>query len=64
MARQVIAEVKLYGDVVLRYVSGAFAGPFLAGGYEPVTDAPRLCYGLQRLDHAVGNTHELLPTVE
>lgn len=62
-ASQVISEVKLYGDVVLRYVSGPFPGPFLAG-WQPVTDAPRISYGLTRLDHAVGNVHELLPAVD
>lgn len=36
-------------------------GPFLAG-YTPVDSFP-LCYGLQRLDHAVGNTHNLLEAV-
>ena len=50
----VIAEVALYGDVVLRYVSGDFEGAYLPG-YTPVTDSPQVCYGLTRLDHAVGN---------
>ena len=34
----VIAEIKLYGDVVMRFVSGNFDGPFLPG-YESV-DTP------------------------
>ncbi len=34
-------------------------GPFLAG-FEPVTSAPAISYGLQRLDHAVGNVHKLI----
>lgn len=59
---QTISEVKLYGDVVIRYVSGSFKGPFLAG-YQAV-QAPLLSYGLQRLDHAVGNTHNLVEAVE
>lgn len=59
---QTISEVKLYGDVVLRYVSGNFKGPFLAK-YEPV-EGPRLTYGLQRLDHAVGNVHNLVEALE
>ncbi|KAJ9522677.1 hypothetical protein QJQ45_019757, partial [Haematococcus lacustris] len=101
--QQVIAEVMLYGDVVLRYVSGAFtasagdaqppaspqylhtllstalaclpalldacqalavwSGPFLAG-YTEVTDAPAISFGLQRLDHAVGNVPQLGPAVK
>ena len=55
---QCIAEVQIYGDVVLRFISGSFAGPYLAG-YETV-DGPGLNYGLTRLDHAVGNVHNLL----
>jgi 4-hydroxyphenylpyruvate dioxygenase len=57
-----ISEVKLYGDVVLRYVSGDFSGPYIAG-MEAVAGKP-LCYGLERLDHAVGNTHNLVETLE
>eukprot|EP00246_Nothoceros_aenigmaticus_P018528 TRINITY_DN971_c0_g1_i1.p1 TRINITY_DN971_c0_g1~~TRINITY_DN971_c0_g1_i1.p1 ORF type:complete len:426 (-),score=71.17 TRINITY_DN971_c0_g1_i1:274-1551(-) len=55
----VVAEVKLYGDVVLRYVSSnGYSGPFLPK-YELVESLP-LSYGLRRLDHAVGNVHSLL----
>lgn len=59
--KQTISEVQLYGDVVLRYVSGDYQGPFLAS-YEPI-EGKVINYGLQRLDHAVGNTHQLLDTV-
>ncbi|KAK9817847.1 hypothetical protein WJX72_003032 [[Myrmecia] bisecta] len=59
---QVVAEVQLYGDVVLRFVSGSFQGPFIAN-YAKV-DSPPLCYGLDRLDHAVGNVPRLLEAVE
>ncbi len=38
-------------------------GAFLPG-YQPVPDAPKVSYGLQRLDHAVGNVPELIPQVE
>lgn len=58
---QVFSEVRLYGDVVLRYISGDFAGPYLAQ-YMPV-DSPELFYGINRLDHAVGNVENLLETV-
>lgn len=58
-----LAEVKLYGDVVLRFVSGEYSGPFIPG-YEAAKDSPEVSYGLQRLDHAVGNVPELMPVVE
>lgn len=60
----IMAEVKLYGDVVLRYVSyfDGFQGPFLPN-YKPV-DSPPITYGLVRLDHAVGNVHSLLESVQ
>lgn len=46
-----------------RYVSGNFAGPYLAG-YDATPGTPHLDYGLQRLDHAVGNVHKLLEAVD
>ena len=62
-----IAEVELYGDVVLRYVS--FPGPketrnglpFLPH-LKPKGDAAskRDTFGIQRIDHAVGNVPDLL----
>eukprot|EP00250_Pteridium_aquilinum_P020873 c24974_g2_i1 orf=180-1487(+) len=60
----IVSEVKLYGDVVLRYVSylNGFDGPFLPK-YERV-NAPPISYGLSRLDHAVGNVHSLLENVK
>jgi len=58
-----VSEVVLYGDVVLRYVSGDYKGPYLPG-YVPVNDAPVVDYGLRRLDHAVGNVPKLIPAVE
>lgn len=59
----VIAEVKLYGDVVLRYVSGNYSGAFLPG-YESVDGPIDMNIGIQRLDHAVGNVPNLIETVE
>lgn len=60
----IVSEVKLYGDVVLRYVSfiNGFDGPFLPK-YEKV-DAPPISYGISRLDHAVGNVHKLAEIVQ
>jgi 4-hydroxyphenylpyruvate dioxygenase len=67
-SRVTLAEVALYGDVVLRFItrSSAPSGaqntpsdplppPFLPG-YAPVPPtAPPRCYGLRRIDHVVGN---------
>lgn len=63
----VVAEVRAYGDVVLRFVSrhGGFDGAFLPG-YRPVVPpkgVEPLDYGLERLDHAVGNVWDLLGAV-
>ncbi|KVI09294.1 4-hydroxyphenylpyruvate dioxygenase-like [Cynara cardunculus var. scolymus] len=67
----VLSEVKLYGDVVLRYIS--YKNPnydalssFLPG-FEPVEKTSTfldLDYGIRRLDHAVGNVPELAPAVD
>ncbi|EAZ21880.1 hypothetical protein OsJ_05532 [Oryza sativa Japonica Group] len=57
-----LAEVELYGDVVLRFVShpdGADA-PFLPG-FEGVSNPGAVDYGLRRFDHVVGNVPELAP---
>ena len=61
-----LAEVRLYGDVVLRYVS--YNNPnqnpnlFFLPGFERVSDESSnssLDFGIRRLDHAVGNVPEL-----
>ena len=58
-----MAEVVLYGDVVLRYVdASAYSGPFLPH-YSPAANAVT-SYGLRRLDHAVGNVPRLLEAVQ
>ena len=58
----VLSEVKLYGDVVLRYISGNYSGRFIPG-YENV-EGPEVSIGLERLDHAVGNIPNLIEAVE
>ncbi|GJM90301.1 hypothetical protein PR202_ga06568 [Eleusine coracana subsp. coracana] len=58
-----LAEVELYGDVVLRYVSYPDDDeglPFLPG-FEDVTTPGALDYGLTRFDHIVGNVPDLAP---
>ncbi|KAK9061586.1 hypothetical protein SSX86_018768 [Deinandra increscens subsp. villosa] len=64
----VLSEVKLYGDVVLRYIShkNPNFNNFLPG-FEPVETTSSfqdLDYGIRRLDHAVGNVPELAPAVD
>eukprot|EP00878_Enallax_costatus_P016232 GHUV01017025.1.p1 GENE.GHUV01017025.1~~GHUV01017025.1.p1 ORF type:complete len:376 (+),score=123.06 GHUV01017025.1:262-1389(+) len=59
----VVSEVNIYGDVVLRYISGRWQGPYLPG-YTATPDEPKISYGLQRLDHAVGNVPKLIEQVE
>jgi len=57
-----IAEIALYGDVVLRFVQlDGYKGPFLPG-YVKDESMP-LTYGVKRLDHAVGNVPVLLDQV-
>ncbi|CAH0482329.1 unnamed protein product [Peronospora belbahrii] len=58
----VLSEVKLYGDVVIRWISGDFTGPFVPG-YE-VCESPDISIGIQRLDHCVGNVPNLLEAVK
>ncbi|KAJ7514391.1 hypothetical protein O6H91_23G042300 [Diphasiastrum complanatum] len=61
--KALISEVKLYGDVVLRYVSSdGYDGPFLPN-YEPAESMP-ISYGLLRLDHAVGNVYNLMEAIK
>lgn len=61
-----MAEVELYGDVVLRYVS--FASPKPTVGDASLSFLPHLTshdskrkttYGIRRIDHAVGNVDDL-----
>lgn len=59
---QVISEIKYACDLVLRWVSGDFAGPFLPN-YEEV-DSPDINYGLMRVDHCVTNVPKLFDTVD
>ncbi|XP_028788319.1 4-hydroxyphenylpyruvate dioxygenase-like [Neltuma alba] len=69
-----LAEVLLYGDVVLRYIS--YNDPSQASDpnpsnwflpkFEPLEELssdPSLDYGIRGIDHAVGNVPELVPAV-
>ncbi|CAK9167512.1 unnamed protein product, partial [Ilex paraguariensis] len=77
-SRVVLAEVQLYGDVVLRYVSykdqsnlpnsdHQHPSSWFLPGFEPIDQTssyPDLDFGIRRLDHAVGNVPALAPVVE
>jgi 4-hydroxyphenylpyruvate dioxygenase len=59
-----VSEVRLYGDVALRFVSGSSSDPYLTG-YTPVDPQPSNCaIGFERVDHCVGNVPLLEPQVE
>lgn len=62
-----VAEVELYGDVVLRYISlpaDHHQHYSFLPGFEDDHDGAGKDLGLRRLDHAVGNVPELGPVVE
>lgn len=58
----VLSEVKSVDDVVYRWVSGDFTGPFLPN-CTPV-DTPDINYGITRLDHCVTNVPKLFDAVD
>ncbi|KAF5949548.1 hypothetical protein HYC85_011541 [Camellia sinensis] len=73
--RAVIAEVQLYGDVVLRYISYKNPNPpentshpdsWFLPGFESMDEGSvfPVDFGIRRLDHAVGNVPELAPMIE
>ncbi|XP_059450009.1 4-hydroxyphenylpyruvate dioxygenase [Corylus avellana] len=73
--RTTLAEVHLYGDVVLRYVSYNSSNPnpqdspdpdsWFLPKFEPVDELSSypLDFGIRRLDHAVGNVPDLSAAV-
>ena len=56
------ARSRLQQSVQVRQLSG-LQGPYLAT-YQPVEDTHQQSYGLQRLDHAVGNAPKMLPVLD
>ncbi|KAF5954971.1 hypothetical protein HYC85_007827 [Camellia sinensis] len=73
--RAVIAEVQLYSDVVLRYISYKNPNPpentnhpdsWFLPGFESMDEGSvfPVDFGIRRLDHAVGNVPELAPMIE
>eukprot|EP01128_Nolandella_sp_AFSM9_P009229 TRINITY_DN584_c0_g1_i1.p1 TRINITY_DN584_c0_g1~~TRINITY_DN584_c0_g1_i1.p1 ORF type:complete len:431 (-),score=133.31 TRINITY_DN584_c0_g1_i1:50-1318(-) len=60
----VISEIIMYGDTVLRFIQkkDGYKGVFLPG-YAPVEDPAPLDYGIQRMDHVVGNVPDMEKTI-
>ena len=59
-----IAEVSLYGDVVLRLVNAdAFSGTFLPNFEDVISAGGDETFGIDRFDHIVGNVWELEPVL-
>jgi 4-hydroxyphenylpyruvate dioxygenase len=58
----VMSEVKTVDDVVFRWMSGDFEGPFLAN--MEIADTPDINYGLTRIDHIVTNVPNLFAAVD
>jgi len=60
-----VAEVELYGDAVLRFISGPGVGARgFFPGYETVEAPAHQDFGFVGLDHVVGNVPCLLETVD
>eukprot|EP01035_Chromulina_nebulosa_P017023 gene17023-22529_t len=58
----VISEIQLFGDTVIRWISGNYSGPYLPN-YELVS-TPDINYGIKRLDHCVCNVPKLFPAID
>lgn len=60
-----LAEIKLYGDVSLRLIDASnFKGTFLPNFQDVVAPGTKLGkYGIDRMDHIVGNVHNLQATL-
>ena len=65
-ATMVISEIKMFGDVVIRWLSGSFSGPMLPN-YKPTevaNGAHDSNFGILRLDHSVSNVPNLFDAVD
>eukprot|EP01038_Epipyxis_sp_PR26KG_P004730 gene4730-6636_t len=59
-----MAEIKLYGDVILRLIDNAdFKGGFLPNFKDVNKRNDRGLYGISRIDHVVGNLWSLEPSL-
>ena len=61
-ATMTVSEIKMFGDSVIRFMSGDFTSPGLPN-YEQVT-TPDISFGIDRIDHAVSNVPKLFPAVD
>ncbi|CAG9460350.1 unnamed protein product [Pedinophyceae sp. YPF-701] len=60
-----VAEIIIYGETVLRLVSGDCDGGAFLPGYEPVDNPVKTTdFQFERIDHCVGNVWELIPAAE
>jgi 4-hydroxyphenylpyruvate dioxygenase len=57
-----VSEIRAYGDVIIRWVSGDYAGPFLPT--YTAMNSPALSYGLGRIDHVTVNVPNLPESVD
>jgi 4-hydroxyphenylpyruvate dioxygenase len=53
----------MFGDVVIRWMSGDYDGPALPN-YEELLPAVNNSYGLERIDHVVSNVPNLFEAVD
>lgn len=60
--KALLAEVQAYGDVVLRFVSGAGDRHHLPGFVSVEREGPT--FGLQRIDHCFGNVPDMSAVVQ
>ena len=59
----VISEIRLYGDTVIRWISGNSNCSFLPN-YKELPISPEVDLGLLRVDHIVGNVPKLFEAVD
>ena len=62
----VISEIKMFGDVVIRWLSGSYSGPMLPNYRltEAVNGVHDSNFGILRLDHSVSNVPNLFDAVD
>lgn len=58
----VISEIQMFGDTVIRWISGNYTGTFLPK-YESV-ETPDVNFGIHRLDHCVSNVPHLFNAID
>jgi 4-hydroxyphenylpyruvate dioxygenase len=63
---QTVAEIQLFGDTVIRFVSGNYVGQVMPNYVSVPNPKPNInrSIGIDRIDHVVSNVLELFPAVE